>query len=221
MTLLAVSFVHGEEQGKHLFILSGQSNMVGLNPKQSFMPRIQEMFGEESVIVVKDAKGGQPIRKWYKKWESAQGKRPEQTGQLYDRLMKKVVPAISDKKIKTVTFIWMQGERDANEGHGKVYASSLAGLLGQLKNDLGRENLNVVIGRLSDFDMDNSNYPHWTMVRRAQMKVAENTPNCAWVNTDDLNGRKDKLHYITEGYKKLGKRFADTAIQLIKNRTRK
>ena len=81
-----------------------------------------------------------------------------------------------------------------------------------------------MIGRLSDFDLDDRRYPHWTMVRQIQVEVAQSDPRFAWVNTDDLNdgvNRKGKpiendLHYSAEGYKALGKRFADSALTLIR-----
>ena len=76
--------------GKHLFVLSGQSNMAGLNPEISFTPTVVEAFGKDKVIVVKSAQGGQPIRRWYKKWKDAEGNAPEKTGDLYDVLMQKV-----------------------------------------------------------------------------------------------------------------------------------
>ena len=213
-----------DEEGKHLFILSGQSNMAGLRPQESFTPTVEEAFGKENVIIVFDALGGQPIRRWYKAWKSADGKAPEKTGDLYDRLMSKVDKAIKGKKLKSVTFVWMQGERDAKEKHGTVYGASLNGLFDQVSNDLKRDELNVVIGRLSDFDLDNKRYPHWTMLRKVQVEVAEKHSSGAWVDTDDLNDGKNRkgkeikndLHYSAEGYKVLGKRFADKAIELIK-----
>ena len=221
----AVSFCQiawGEDE-RHLFILSGQSNMAGLDPKESFTPTVEELFGPNHVIVVKDALGGQPIRRWYKKWKPAKGVGPEATGDLYDRLMIKVKAAVKGRKIKTVTFVWMQGERDAREKHGEVYHASLQGLLDQLSGDLGRDDINFVIGRLSDFDMGNEKYPHWTRIREVQVKFAEASPRRAWVDTDDLNdgknrrGReiKDDLHYSAEGYKELGRRFAAKAIALV------
>ena len=155
-------------QGKHLFILSGQSNMAGLNPQISFTPAVEDAFGKDNVIVVKDAKGGRPIRMWYKKWQPAEGKSDmAKNGVLYDSLMKKVTAAIKDKKIASVTFVWMQGERDAKEQHAEVYAASFKGVLEQLKADLKLTDINFVIGRLSDFDMDNKRYKHWTKVRIA------------------------------------------------------
>ncbi|MFN3167196.1 MAG: sialate O-acetylesterase [Phycisphaeraceae bacterium] len=220
----AADHARADDAGVHLFILSGQSNMAGLNPDLSFTPTVEEALGEDNVLVVKDAHGGQPIRRWYKQWKPAKGDDPKATGDLYDRLMKKVGASIEGKKIASVTFVWMQGERDARESHGEVYADAMRGLIDQLATDLKRGDVNFVIGRLSDFDMANKRYPHWTMVREAQVKVAEASERGAWVDTDDLNDGKNKqgkdikddLHYSVDGYKTLGKRFADAAIALIR-----
>ncbi len=223
IVIVSVLPVIGGEGGSHLFILSGQSNMAGLDPKISFTPTVEAAFGKDNVIVVKSAQGGQPIRRWYKEWKPTEGKTPNTKGDLYDVLMKKVNTAIKDKQVKTVTFVWMQGERDALDKHGDVYAISLNGLIEQLSADMGREDIYFVIGRLSDFDNENKICPHWTKVREAQVKVAENNKRGAWVDTDDLNdginimGQKiiNDLHYSVEGYKHFGKRLAAKSIELI------
>ena len=203
---------------KHLFILSGQSNMAGLNPQISFTPTVEKAFGKENVTVVKSAQGGQPIRRWHKGWKSASGDAPEKTGDLYDRLMEKVDEATKGQKYKTVTFVWMQGERDAKEKHGEVYSGSLKAVIDQIEADLKHTPVHFVIGRLSDFDMNDKKYPHWTMVRKAQVALAEGSDHGAWVDTDDLNnkGNKDDLHYTKDGYRILGERFAEKAIELIR-----
>ncbi len=218
---------HGQKP-LHLFILSGQSNMAGLNPAHTFTPTVARAFGEKNVIVVKDASSGQPIRRWYKDWKMKGVETPKARGDLYDRLLKKVKAAIKGKKVATVTFIWMQGERDARMKWGPVYAESFNGLIHQLVKDLSRKEINFVIGRLSDFDLPNKRYPHWTMVRKAQVQLAESSPRGAWVDTDDLNdgrnraGRpiKNDLHYSVQGYRTLGQRFAQASIRLIKGASR-
>ena len=210
-------------QGKHLFILSGQSNMVGHRPQEAFLPAVEKALGKENVIVVQHAVGGQSIQRWYKKWTSPQGVKPAITGDIYDQLMGKVNPFIRGKTLESVTFIWMQGEKDTQKW-GSVYAVSLKGLHDQLNKDLERKDVNFVIGRISDHDLQNNSRPHWTMVREAQVKVAESDPRFKWVNTDDLNdglnrrGRliRNDLHYSAEGYKTLGSRFAESALKLIK-----
>jgi len=144
-------------------------------------------------------------------------------GSLYDALMKDVTNATAGKSYDTVTFVWMQGERDAKEQLSEVYADSFKGILEQLKADLKLKSINFVIGRLSDFDMSDKKYPHWTKVRDIQVKLDEDDPNGEWVDTDDLNnkgkdGKKNDLHYSKDGYKVLGQRFADKAISLIKKK---
>ncbi len=98
------------QEAKHFFILSGQSNMAGLKPEESFLPTVEAAFGKNKVIVVKDAMGAQPIRRWYKDWKPMQGEMPTDLPDLYDSLMKKVHAAIKSQSIASVTFIWMQGE---------------------------------------------------------------------------------------------------------------
>jgi hypothetical protein len=225
---LSVTNAGAAEEGKHLFILSGQSNMQGHRPDEAFSPAVQKALGKDNVIIVQDALGGQPIQRWYKQWKSPSGEKPKSTGDLYDRLMRKVKPTIEGKTLKSVTFIWMQGERDAKMKWSKVYESSLKGLYEQLSKDLGRSDLNFVIGRLSDFDLANKRYPDWTAIREIQVGVADSNPQFAWVNTDDLNdgvnrrGKsiKNDLHYSADGYKTLGNRFAESALKLIKLQTK-
>lgn len=197
--------------------------MAGLDPNLSFTPAVIEKFGTANVIVVKDAQGGQPIRRWHKGWELREEDNPKQIGDLYDQLLAKVKSAIEGKTLQTVTFLWMQGERDAREELADRYTKSLEGMIEQLKSDLNRKDLNIVIGRLSDFDMGNKAYPHWTRLREIQVAYAEAHPNAEWVDTDDLNdglnkqGKaiKDDLHYSVSGYIKFGERLAEKAIQLI------
>ena len=214
-----------QENGKHLFILSGQSNMARLNPQESFTPTVREKFGSQNIIVIKNAKGGQPIRRWYKDWKPLKGDEPKAKPDLYNKLMVKVKKAIKNEKIATVTFVWMQGERDSKDKQANVYERSLIGLYKQLSNDLDRKDVNFVIGRLSDFGMSSKRdiHPEWKAVREIQVKVAESNPRFSWVNTDDLNdgvnhkGKeiKDDLHMSVKGYITLGKRFAGKSIELI------
>lgn len=213
-----------DDGGKHLFILSGQSNMVGMNPDVSFTPLVSEAFGRNKVIVVKDAHGGQSIRSWGKSNlefpPPTTGRVPKVRGDLYDPLMAKVKLVIAGQALETVTFVWMQGESDLNN---KAYDAYLKELLGQLEADLNFKKINVVIGRISDSGLDVEKRRQGSLtIRRIQQEFAEAHPRGAWIDTDDLNDRKDgdkvvnDLHYTKEGYQILGTRFAEKAILLIR-----
>lgn len=212
-----------EANGKHLFILSGQSNMVGMDPDLSFTPAVTTAFGKDKVIVVKNAHGGQSIRSWAKSNHEfpppTTGRVPKVRGELYGLLLEKVKAAIAGQSLKTVTFVWMQGESDLNN---TAYDAYLKELLEQLEVDLAFKKINLVIGRISDSGLDGKRSEGSLTIRRIQQEFAEAHPRGAWVDTDDLNDKKEgdkvlnDLHYTKEGYQTLGTRFAEKAIELIK-----
>lgn len=207
----------------HLFILSGQSNMAALDPDVSFTPAVVKAFGKKSVIVVKHAMGGQPIARWYKKWKSVKGKESKFKGDLYDSMMLEIQKAIKGREIKSVTYLWMQGEHDASRNQVAVYKASLDGMMKQLKQDLKRDDINFVIGRLSDYSLDTGKHPEWQKMRDLQVSYAESSKRMAWVDTDDLNNKtdpktgkaKNDVHYTRDGYKIFGDRLAEKAINLL------
>ena len=215
---LSCLYATADDAGKHLFLLSGQSNMKRFQHKQFFTPAVQAAYGANNAIVIKNAEGGQPISKWYKAWTSGSGEKPEKTGQLYDSLIENIKEETTGINIKSVTFIWMQGEADVKAGNVDVYAKSFRGLLGQLEKDLNRKDINTIIGRLSDFGLKNRANPKWGEMRKVQMKLADENPHACWVDTDGLNGEKHSLHYVRpEGYRKLGERYVEAAKKLIKD----
>ncbi len=210
--------------GKHLFILSGQSNMVGMNPEASFTPLIAKTFGKEHIIVVKKAFNGASIRSWVKANHEFPpplgGRVPKVRGDLYKPFMDVVKLAIKGEKLKTVTFVWMQGESDLNN---RAYAIYLRELLKQIREDVGFNEINVVLGRISDNGLDQKKRLEGRKrMRRVQVGFAKSYARGAWVDTDDLNDEKQKdgsihhgLHYTKQGYVVLGRRFAQTSVNLI------
>jgi hypothetical protein len=207
-----------------LFILSGQSNMVGMNEALTFTPAVTKAFGKDQVIVVKSANSGQSIRSWAKTNHEdpppTRGRVPKVRGELYEPLIKKVKTAIERRSLKTVTLVWMQGESDLNN---TAYDDYLRELLEQLQRDLVFKEINIVIGRISDSGLDNPKRLEGRLnIRKVQKAFAEAHPRGAWVNTDDLNDREvdgkviHDLHYTKAGYRTLGARFAEKAIGLIK-----
>ncbi len=212
-----------EESGKHLFILSGQSNMARFKPALWFTPEISVALGADNVIVSFHAQGGQPISKWYKEWKSGKGETDPDAGKIYDAMMEATKAKMQGEKIRTVTFVWMQGEADSKAKNSDVYLASLNGLKKQLEQDLKRTDLNFIIGRLSDSglyrrrDKKRVENPHWEGIRKAQQAFADASKRAVWIDTDDLNGEKNALHLIKpEGYETLGKRYVEASVELVK-----
>ena len=215
------------EASCHLFILSGQSNMRHPLP-QSFEETVSKVFGKENVTIASFSVPSQPIRQWCKNWTPPEGveiqlKEGEKNGVLYDKLMDNVRKKAGDRKFSTVTFIWMQGEADGQAGWGAVYEKSFLGIIDQLKADLKRNDIRFVLGRINDHKPNGRFSPGKAAVREAQVKLGEENPNGAWVDTDDLNAginpwsvyEANGEHFPNAGYRTLGQRFARAACKLI------
>lgn len=215
-----------EKTGKHLFILSGQSNMTG-TVKNAFEQRVHEEFGQENAVVVMSSRGGRGIRFWVADYRQPgdRGLTPKKmtsNGEEYTRLIKAVMDAAQDESFETVGFIWMQGESDANNRLSEVYEESFHKLIARLEKDLGRDDVYYVIGRINDYAKSRPDNEHWQRVRTAQVSLGSTKGN-AWVDTDDLNGGDESrpdgdIHFPREGAGKLGQRFAESAILLINKR---
>ena len=212
-------------EGKHLFILSGQSNMRAPLP-EAFRESVSKVFGAEHVIVVTVARPSQSINQWYKQWsppEGADAGKVKNIGSMYESLMNGVNRAIAGKELASVTFIWMQGEADAGSGWGSVYEKSFYGVIDQLKTDLGVKSINFVLGRINDHWLPEKAVVDGALVRGVQVKMAEENAKGDWVDTDDLNTglnpwgvyEIDGGHFPTPAYRVLGQRFAGKACKLI------
>ena len=225
--VLATSNLLAADKPVHLFILSGQSNMAGMNPKTGFEPETKALFPEADVAYIKVAQGGQPIRLWVDQWDEIAEKhnlptrRSKASKVDYYQDILKQYQAMLEKHPNpdSVTFCWMQGERDAREKLNAAYEDALAQLIANLRRDLKQPEMNFVIARLSDFGKPD--YKEWQDIREIQVRLAEKDPRGAWVDCDDLNNKMkdgkthDDLHYTKEGYELLGRRYARQAKALI------
>ena len=233
LALIFPSFTIAADKPAHLFILTGQSNMAGMDPKLGFEPEAKKLFPDADVAYIKVAVGGMPIRYWVDEWNDiatkhgvdfakAREKDKSKGTIFYSRVLEQFAELLKQHpKPASVTFCWMQGENDSKTGLHAPYADALKQLIANLRRDLKQPDMNVVIGRISDHDRINP--PAWKVVREAQVNVAKTDPHGAWVDCDDLNDKEVKgvmtndLHYTKPGYKLLGERYARQAKALIED----
>jgi len=230
-TLALVSLASAADKPAHLFILTGQSNMAGLDPKLGFEPEAKIAFPDADVAYIKVAVGGMPIRYWVDEWNDiatkhsldvtkAREKDKSKGTIFYPRILEQFATMLKEHpNAKSVTFCWMQGENDSKTGLHAPYADALKQLIANLRRDLKRPDMNVVIGRISDHERINP--PAWKVVREAQVEIANGDAHGAWVDCDDLNDKEirgvmtNDLHYTKPGYELLGRRFVRQAKALI------
>ena len=209
------------ETDRHLFILSGQSNMTGAL-EGGFREVMRRELGEGRAVIVRQSKSGRGIRFWVDDNDlpddhPLHGEIKSGNGEEFPKLLAAAQSAGDAKAFATVTFIWMQGESDANRNLADTYAKSFTTLRNRLKAGLGIERMHFVIGRISDYGLHGEQAAGWEAVRKAQMDIANTDPLGAWIDTDDLNGGDEQhpqgeLHYPAGQYPALGARLAAAAL---------
>lgn len=218
-----------EAKPRHLFILSGQSNMTG-NLKQGFQSKVEKAFGAENITIALSMRSGRGIRFWVEDYHTLVNKdttqkKPPSNGEEYPRLLAAAKAAGQTSDFQTVTFVWMQGESDATKQFHATYEAAFKNLYQRLIKDLGIVGMHVVIGRISDFGLNGDSAENWKQVRAAQEKLAMDIQPGSWVNTDDLNDVEGKpngdLHYPKAGSIIVGERLGEQAIALIEKATKK
>ena len=224
--LLTAPVVTAADKPVHLFILSGQSNMARMNPNAGFMPEAGKLFKDEEVIYIKVSKGSQPICRWLEEWQDIAKKNGFDEGRikrihrnskvdLYQSIMDKYRETLKEHpRLTSVTFCWMQGESDAQARAQAAYKNALKLLITKLRRDLQRLDMNIVIGRISDYAIDNPDSGS-VAIRKIQREIVDEDAHGAWVDVDDLNDievdgkMQNDVHYKRpEGYITLGQRYA-------------
>ena len=224
--LLTASVVTAADKPVHLFILSGQSNMARMNPNAGFLPEAGKLFKDEEVVYIKVSKGSQPICRWLEEWRdiAKENGLDEKHIQrihrgrevaLYQPILDQYQEMLKEHPgLTSVTFCWMQGETDAQAHAQAAYKDALKLLITKLRRDLKRPDMNIVIGRISDYAIDKPENGS-VAIRKIQREIVDEDARGAWVDVDDLNDievdgkMQNDVHYKNpEGYITLGQRFA-------------
>ena len=220
----------------HLYLLMGQSNMAGRDTRnlaaQTPDPRVLAMTPDGKWVVAKDpihqkdgriepgagpgipfalamlkanstdviglvpcAVAGTPLRRW------------EKGADLYKRALERAKLAAQSGVITGA--LWHQGESDTNkQSDAETYQARLSKMIKDLRQDLGRPDLPVVVGQIGMF-LAPEKYPFVDTVRASIRKVAETVPNVGYADSADLTDKGDKLHFSAEAQRQFGGRYAD------------
>jgi hypothetical protein len=207
------------------FNATSDSNWVNLSyqSQQPFIKFFPNFFGPEitlanelskpipNLAVFKSAYGGSNLALDWQKGSTS-------GNQLYDTMLGQFKHATalldsSNVQYKVVGLFWMQGESDAaNQTYANNYESNLKNLIQNIRADVGKPSLSVVLGRIGA--QLPSPYDFKETVRTAQLKVAEDDALVSWVSIDDQPLDTDDIHLLADGVKVLGERMANAWLNL-------
>ena len=123
----------------------------------------------------------------------------------------------------TEGIVWMQGESDVAESKevAEAYEANLKQLMTLIRAALRDDDLPVVIGKITDSGMDETDgkrMDYHGIVQKAQKSFVDNDVCAAFVTTlDNEKHIADGWHYTSEGYVHLGEAFAEAMMKLQQN----
>lgn len=199
-------------------------------PELSFGKRLQELYPDDKIALIKYARGGSSIdsavAREYGSWE-IDYKGVDGINQ-FDHFLTSLRGAFATNDIDgngrediiiPNGIIWMQGESDATEEQSALeYYDNLKRLMDLLRASFRTDDLPVVIGKISDSytEVNGKVWKYGELVQYAQEKFAINDANATIVRSTMYYNYSDPYHYDTEGYIDLGRKFADAVSQLNK-----
>lgn len=181
---------------------------AGLGP--AFASHLADLSGA-SVGLVPAAHGGTTLEQWGRGF---MGEPADSIGTLYGSLLDRLARALKRPGTRLAGILWYQGESDATAAKSYDYGNHLAAWITDLRRDLGRPDLPVILVQLSRFaapvgggEMDERS---WDRIREAQRLLPQQVPRTATVSAVDL-GLTDGIHVGTAGLRRLGRRLAEVA----------
>jgi len=201
-------------------------------PEIAFGYAMAKAWPDETVGIVKLARGGTGILAWRPQWTRDRadltGDGPK--GNLWKKLTDKVKAARASANCEVMGFIWQQGGKDMIKLEiGKQYLDNLKALTEGLRRETGVTDLPLVLGsyRLPDIpddlsDFDPSSYgaimgrPGAAYVLKAQFDAQAALSPARMIPLRGLPTHKRNVHYDTRGQLMLGNLLANGYLELVK-----
>lgn len=217
------------------FSSDGRDNKLGkkFGIELSFAKKLQEFYPRDKIALIKYVRGGSSLdslaARDFGSWEmDFQG-----LGGInqFDHFLVTLRGALQDRDIDKngqedvlipCGIIWMQGESDATitEAIAHRYYANLKRLMDLIRASFHRDDLPVVIGKISDSGMDKTGkvWQYGELVQYAQEQFVRNDRNAAIVRDTKYYQYSDPWHYDSAGYLNLGEKFAEAVYRLNKKR---
>jgi hypothetical protein len=174
---------------------------LGTSPGVAFARAMLEARPDAAIGLVPCAKGATSIVDWGR----ALG-----DDTLYGSCLKRLGAAAPMGRLAGVLFF--QGEADAvDRARADAYGARFTAFVEDLRRDLGRPRLPVVFAQIGSTRTPDA-FPSWQRVQEQQAAV--HLPCVAMIETADLP-TWDNVHYTTESYQEIGRRFARAYLALV------
>lgn len=184
---------------------------VGVSPALAFAKSLVTQSSIQAIGLIPCAMADTSIDQWQRNLS-------EDT--LYGSCLKRVGAASIMGKVTAI--LWFQGEADAvapalrpdAKLKADRWGSKFTVLINDWRSDLSIPNLPIVFAQLG-INTQPHIFKYWSVIQAQQRQVQ--LPFSAMITTDDL-ALKDTVHFTTESYRTIGRRYADAYLELIDDR---
>jgi hypothetical protein len=184
--------------------------IAGVGLGRSFAARVADSNPGITVGLIPAAVGGSAIDAWTPGgFDAATKTHP------WDDAMARATVAMASGTLKGV--LWHQGESDAKEALAPEYGRKLEALVARLRETLGAPDLPVIVGQLGAFEGAPWN-DAVKMVDAAHRQLPGRVARTAFVSSEGLTDKGDRLHFDTRSLHELGRRYADAYLSLAPSR---
>lgn len=170
----------------------------GLSFAKTLLPSVPDSV---SLLIIPAAVGGSAISQW-----------------IHDETFREV-PLLSNFKEKVAIgkqhgtikgILWHQGENDAIKPETiAVHQRQLEKLFRKFRKEVGNKKLPVLLGELGSFS---ANDQSWQEINAQIRNFVAADRRAYLIKTADLNHNGDRVHFDSEGQRRMGERFAQAYI---------
>ncbi len=175
--------------------------LAGVGLGRTFGLLVAESSPEITIGLIPCAVGGSPISAWQPGGFHSQTK-----SHPYDDAIKRAKIAMEAGTLKGI--LWHQGESDSKDQLAGAYEQKLHELIARLRTELKSPEVPFIAGQMGQFaERPWSDEKH--KVDLAHRSLPEKVKRTAFVRSDGLGHKGDKVHFGSAAYRELGRRYAE------------
>ncbi len=182
-------------------------SVVGVGLGRTFAAAIAEANPGVTIGLIPCAVGGSPIDTWKPGiFYDATKSHP------WDDAMQRAKLALQAGTLKGI--LWHQGESDSSAALAPAYEAKLHDVIGRMRAELRAPAVPFIAGQLGKFPESPWN-EFKTRVDQTHRDLPTKVPHTAFVASDGLTHRGDKVHFDSDSYREFGRRYAAAYLKLV------
>lgn len=174
---------------------------AGVGPGLAFGREITRLNPKIVVGLIPCAVGGSPVDAWQPGVYF-----PATRSHPWDDAIQRAKIAMQKGTLKGI--LWHQGESDCKPELAPFYEKKLHSLIQRFRSELKADGLPFIAGQMGKFS-ETPWTPETEHVDKAHRDLPKKIANTAFVGSEQLNHRGDRLHFDSRSSRELGRRYAE------------